>query len=114
MQDQNKAAAIAALNDEFRTSFGEKGNGQIVLTTGIRAFSPQDQVLIFHRIKSFSDFTEEDDPYGEHDFGAVIHEGQKIYFKIDYFDTNTRYASADPADPNLTHRVMTILLASEY
>jgi len=114
MLDQNKTAAISALNDEFRTSLGHKGNGHIVLTAGMTTFSPYDQVMIFKKIKQFEDFTEDNDPHGEHDFGAVIHDGQKIYFKIDYLNINTRYVSVDPADPSITNRIMTIMLSSEY
>jgi Protein of unknown function (DUF3768) len=54
------------------------------------------------------------DPYGEHDFGVVEFDGQKIFFKIDYFDKTLTYGSPDPADPTVTERVITIMLADEY
>jgi hypothetical protein len=28
---------------------------------------------------------EDNDPHGEHDFGAFEHEGQRIFWKIDYY-----------------------------
>ena len=37
-----------------------------------------------------------------------------IYFKIEYFDKALTYHSADPADPSITERVITIMLAEEY
>ncbi|MGC2080706.1 MAG: DUF3768 domain-containing protein [Xanthobacteraceae bacterium] len=56
----------------------------------------------------------ENDPYEEHDFGAFEAEGQVIFFKIDYHDPNLTRHSTDPADPNVTQRVITIMLAEEY
>jgi Protein of unknown function (DUF3768) len=37
-----------------------------------------------------------------------------IFFKIDYFDTTMTHHSPDPADPAVTERVITIMLADEY
>ncbi len=54
------------------------------------------------------------DPYGEHDFGAIDHNGQKIYWKIDYYDPDLKYGSKDPSGPVQTARVLTIMLANEY
>ena len=56
------------------------------------------------------------DPYGEHDFGIVAVDGTKLYFKIDYFEKGTDYtAGAErPESAATTDRVMTIMLAEEY
>ena len=51
---------------------------------------------------------------GEHDFGAFDYQGQKIFWKFDYYDLNKQFYSEDPADPAQTCRVLTIMLASEY
>ena len=64
-------------------------------------------------------FTEDNDQHGEHDFGAFEHEGERIFWKIAYYDratfgTGRDYASENPADPKQTVRVLTIMLASEY
>jgi Protein of unknown function (DUF3768) len=53
-------------------------------------------------------------PHQEHDFGSFNAEGETIFFKIDYFDKAMTYHSPDPADPSVTERVITIMLAQEY
>ena len=65
-------------------------------------------------IAVYDDFCAANDPYGEHDFGAFEAEGHTILFKIDYFDTALAYHSPDPADPAVTERVLTIMLAEEH
>ncbi|MCQ2740708.1 MAG: DUF3768 domain-containing protein [Alphaproteobacteria bacterium] len=62
----------------------------------------------------FSDFNEENDPYGEHDFGSFTYKNDKIYWKIDYYDLNCEYLSEDPSNPNVTNRILTVMLAEEY
>ncbi len=65
-------------------------------------------------VRLFQDFTESNDPYGEHDFGSLEHGSHKIFFKIDYYNKDQRSGSEDPSDPDQTSRVMTIMLANEY
>jgi len=52
--------------------------------------------------------------HGERDFGVFEHQGQKLFWKIDYYDPTLSFGSEDPTDLSKTHRVLTILLASEY
>ena len=63
---------------------------------------------------SFEDFTPDNDPHGEHDFGAFEHAGKRIFWKIDYYDAACENGSEDPADASKTTRVLTIMLADEY
>jgi hypothetical protein len=65
-------------------------------------------------VQRFSDFSADNDPYGEHDFGCVTVDGRKVFWKIDYYDRDCLYGSECPADPTQTTRVLTIMLASEY
>ena len=80
-------------------------NGWSILYSSFRPFILQSVI---------NNFTEANDPYDEHDFGSFDYNGEMIYFKIDYYDKNYQYLSEDPANPNLTNRVMTIMLAEEY
>ncbi|MCA9325927.1 DUF3768 domain-containing protein [Candidatus Saccharibacteria bacterium] len=107
---------ICALNDLFRRAACGPMivNGQLVATRGVVDQGEDFLARAILAVRSFSDFTEDNDPYGEHDFGAFILDGQKLFWKIDYYDTDLKFHSPDPADPDVTRRVLTIMLASEY
>jgi hypothetical protein len=64
----------------------------------------------------FSRFDEDNDPHGEHDFGAMdVPEAGRVFWKIDcYADGAMEHGSEDPADPRRSFRVLTVMLASEY
>ena len=111
MTDKTQADAIRALNDKFRR---ELKGGTLLLTAGIIALGAEAQARIIAAVQAFDAFTPDNDPYGEHDFGSIEVGGEKIFFKFDYFDLTHAMHSEDPADPNKTERVLTIMLASEY
>jgi hypothetical protein len=46
--------------------------------------------------------------------GSFEADGRTIMFEIDYFDRELSMHSPDPADPSVTQRVITIMLAAEY
>lgn len=102
---------IKTLNDNFRKTFI---GGRVMLTSGIRAKTQDEIAEILEKVRSFDNFTTANDPYGEHDFGSFDYKGQKIFWKIDYYDLNYEYMSENPADPTITNRVLTIMLADEY
>ena len=52
--------------------------------------------------------------HGGHEFGAVGFAVNTVFRKIDYYSPDLQHESEDPADPNLTLRVLTIMLAEEY
>lgn len=109
MNDQT--ARIRALNDDLRRL--HRG-GTIVLTPGIQALAECTLRRVDVAIANFTAFDPENDPYDEHDFGSVSVAGETAFFKIDYYDLDLRNHSPDPADPNVTRRVLTIMLAEEY
>ena len=113
---KDRAARIAALNDDFRKHCPAPGScsGKVVLTSGIGALGGDAVGTILDRIAAFDAFTGDNDPYGERDFGSVDYDGNRIFFKIDYFDTALQSGSEDPVDPTKTTRVLTVMLAEEY
>ena len=102
---------IKTLNDNFRKTFT---GGQMLLTAGIESLPADDVANIMLLVQNFTDFTPDNDPYGEHDFGSFDYKGNKIFWKIDYYDLNNQYMSENPADPDITNRVLTIMFAEEY
>ena len=89
-------------------------SGRCVITSGIAELGPVAQIEITAKVREFDQFDRDNDPHGERDFGAFDYEGQKVFWKIDYYDPSLTYGSEDPADLAKTHRVLTIMLASEY
>jgi hypothetical protein len=113
----DSTARIAELNDLCRKAMGVAG--RVFQTEGVSALPPDVRSAIFEKVELFDSFTEDNDPHGEHDFGAFEHEGQRVFWKIAYYDratfgTGHDYGSENPADPKQTVRVLTIMLASEY
>ena len=110
---QDRAARIAALNDQFRKNPLD-GNGQIVMSRAVHALGAEFALKALSAIAAFDSFSRDNDPYGEHDFGSVEVDGEKFFFKFDYYDPTHAMYSEDPADQSKTERVLTIMLASEY
>lgn len=132
--------SVAELNDEFRKGIYfttaasvNDGANQYVVTHGCREefSSHENRMALMLAIANFSHFSEDNDPWLEHDFGSVTVNNQKIFWKIDYFNKVAKRvrepngsivvsfvpgneASSNAADPAKTARVMTIMLASEY
>lgn len=106
---------IRELNDDFRIWRGRGPFlGRLVKTQGISNKSPLDQIGILAAVRTFNAFNADNDPHGEHDFGAFDFKGERILWKIDYFDRLYCAGSNDPSDPDTTCRVLTVMLASEY
>ena len=102
---------IALQNDNFRKHLSQ---GTLVLTQGIRSNTKEDLEAIITKVRTFDTFDENNDPYGERDFGAFDYKGKKIFWKIDNYDQEFLYLSPDVSNPRLTNKVMTIMYAEEY
>ena len=103
MQYQNRRAA---LNDTFRRTFE---GGQVMVTRGIAALHPFIQGDIIYGVRRLAAFDKQNDPYGEHAFGALVIDGAgKVFWKIEHIAPDMATETA-PAS-----RVLTIMLAEEY
>ncbi len=102
---------IAALNDAFRRSFL---GGQVVMTPGVQSLDSKQLQALIGTVQGFDTFNEDNDPYQEHDFGTVTIQGQQFYWKIDYYAPSMQEGSENPADPQQTRRVLTLMQAQEY
>ena len=85
-----------------------------MLTSGVQAKGPIFVLSVVNAVRAFDAFASDNDPHGEHDFGAFEICGERLFWKIDYYDRDLRYGSPDAADPAVTRRVLTVMLASEY
>ncbi len=106
-------ALIRDLNDSFRAD-GPKAAGQWMLTRGVRALGEDLIACVVAKVRAFDRFDEDNDPHGEHDFGAFEVCGQALFWKIDYYDVDLENGSEDPANAAITARILTIMLAEEY
>jgi Protein of unknown function (DUF3768) len=102
---------IAFLNDAFRRTFR---GGKVMMTSGVDELPDSVKAEALVQVATFSQFTTDNDPHGEHDFGSFTLVGRKFFFKIDYYDSDLQHGSEDPSDPGKTTRVLTLMLASEY
>ena len=108
-----KTDRIRELNDELRRNLSR--NSELAfMTPGIAALGAETVKRIVRTVAVYDDFCHANDPHEEHDFGSFEAEGHTIFFKLDYYDLSLTYHSPDPADPAVTRRVITIMLAEEY
>ena len=103
---------IQRLNDALR--HGQCEHASIVITSGLQEKDQEYLTEVTKGISSFTNFTQDNDPHLEHDFGSIEISDDKIFWKIDYYDLAMQYHSPDAANSAVTHRVLTIMFAHEY
>ncbi len=111
VKTQGDRQKIRAHNDNLRRRLV---GGQVVLTNSVSDLPPPKRMEVIAAVMNFCVFDQENDPHDEHDFGMVDVQGAKYFWKIDYYDQSMEAGSPDPADPEVTKRVLTIMRADEY
>ena len=106
-----RCARIRDLNDQLRT---RHEGGRIVMTRSVMTLGKARLLAALRALACFDDFSPDNDPRGEHDMGALEIGATTVLWRIDYHDRNLEFASPDPADPSVTSRVLTLMLADEY
>lgn len=125
---REQTTRIARLNDLARRAMGVACTA--VATVGFRSLPEADQSRVRELIETYDAFTDDNDPHGERDFGAVYQLGdghwtterprlrdderERVFWKLDYYDRDLQFGSEDAANPAVTRRVLTIMLADEY
>ena len=100
-----RTSTIAQANDEFR-----KAGWGVTVTLGIQTLDDVNGLM--HAIRAYDKFTSDNDPYGEHDFGSLLWDKEKVLWKIDYY--NRGLSGGVSALSPLCQRVLTVMLADEY
>jgi Protein of unknown function (DUF3768) len=125
---REQTARIARLNDLARSAMGVACTA--VATVGFRSLPTSDQSSVRELIETYDAFDEDNDPHGERDFGTIYQlacgrwtterprlrddEHERVFWKFDYYDRDLQFGSEDAANPAVTRRVLTIMLADEY
>lgn len=105
-----RAEMIARLNDDLRKTCE---GGTVVITRNVRGLEGFNAPELVNALAEYDGFDEDNNPYGERDCGDVELFGTALYFKIDYYDPDLKFGSNDPADPQVTHRVLTVMTEAD-
>jgi hypothetical protein len=99
-----KSESIAERNDQLRKRIPSIFRpDMLVLTRGVANLSIEDVVEILQKVKKFNEFTKDNDPWGEHDFGSFEYKARKFFWKIDDYKGVEGY-----------QLILTIMFAEEY
>ena len=74
---------IRELNDQFRSTFQ---GGPVVVTHGVDDLDDVTKATVLRKVQDFDDFTPDNDPHGEHDFGSFKVDEQGFFWKIDLYE----------------------------
>jgi hypothetical protein len=81
MLAQNQINTIALLNDFSRRHWYDPRHCQTMLTQGVQALlsvAGDNLQALMNKVATFNRFTEDNDPYYEHDFGSFEWQGEKL------------------------------------
>lgn len=109
--NEHSVVRIRELNDSFRKTFA---GGKMMMTASVAALPEMVKASALLKVAEFNNFTSENDPHGEHDFLSFPHCNRTFFWKCDYYNKEMDGASDDPADPDKTTRVGTLMLAEDY
>jgi len=105
---------LRAGNDALRRCLSPEETGRqddrVFLTNAVACSAHLKEIL--NTVMAFDAFSEDNDPWSEHDLGLFSLRGQDYMFKIDYYDEKLEFG-ADPLTQPFC-RVLTILRAGEY
>jgi Protein of unknown function (DUF3768) len=110
-QSPNSAARIQELKDAFRQSFV---GGTVVVAAGFLSLTAERRGLILAKLQTFDQFNKDNALNREHDFGIIEDRDVRCIWKTDCYDSDMELMSSDPADPSVSTRVLTVMLAEEY
>ena len=85
------------------------------MTSSVLALPDEEYDEVLTKVRTYN-FTKDiiSNPDCENNFGSFLVAGQPYYFKIDCYNKAETIESPDRSDPEVTHRVMTIMTAIEY
>ncbi|HEY9845509.1 MAG TPA: DUF3768 domain-containing protein, partial [Candidatus Caenarcaniphilales bacterium] len=69
---------------------------------------------LIQTVQNYENFTEDNDPFGEHDFGIIYQDGGEYFWEIICYDKSLRHLSRNPTNDKATTRVLTLMRADEY
>ncbi|WP_158598538.1 DUF3768 domain-containing protein [Notoacmeibacter ruber] len=115
----SRATAIAEKNDAFRRQSLTASNesapiGRVVMTRAVAFESEAFQLAAMQAVAAQTAFEDDNDPYGEHDFGKVTALGKDLFWKIDLYDADYQYGTEDALDDAQTRRLLTIMFPEDY
>jgi Protein of unknown function (DUF3768) len=81
IERKDRITRLRDLNDAFRRTFS---GGKVMMTCGVDALPDLIKARALQLVRIFDDFSEDNDPYGEHDFGSFELANFKFFWKSCY------------------------------
>ena len=86
IQIKERTERIRDLNDAFRRTFS---GGKVMMTCGVAELPDLVKAKALQLVATFDQFTEDNDPHGEHDFGSFELVNRKFFWKSCYTESAT-------------------------